>query len=1547
MILPDIDFTRIRPLDGTRHTGFEELCSQLASLENESPGAVFTRKGRGGDAGLECFFKLPSGEEVGWQAKYIFEWDASLGSQLDKSVEAALEKHPCLSRFVVCLPFDLPDSRPKPGKRGRPPKSARKKWEDWKDKWEKKANSQKRSLTISLWGKSELLSKLTIDKPAQTGRLLYWFDQETLTTQWLIEQFGKAKDALGSRYTPETNVELPIRRDFLAFARDPFLETTVQEWALSLPEKGASTLRSLERANGGSSATEITELSEALNELNDALRTDPIGPEALYPVERWKDAVADCYAAVRRALSWVYTLPEEEKKHGTTDQGWARHNLFDFGNILTEIQEALDSNQWALANAHAVLLTGAAGSGKSHLLADVVEHQVNLGRPALVVLGSAMIEGDPWRQIMTQLDLPSDLQAKQFLGMLDAAAQAAEVRALVCVDAMNERHGPEIWPERMAAFLKAAEPFPRVGIVLSCRSTYVRHVVPDTLGEHQLNSIKHEGFGGRGGEAANVYLAKRGIVRPGAPNLVPEFLNPLFLKTCCDFLDFEGKNELPRGLRGVSAIFEFYNNAVVRAVTKRMRLDPHLEVVERALKRFADLIVSDGVGYASKSDAIAAFDEILPPSGSLERSLLAQFESEGVIALEPVRQDNGSFVKMVRFTFERYSDHAIAKRLLDEHLDPSNPHASFANGTRLGEVAFGSRNYRFAGIIEALAIQLPETVQIEIADFRTEIDWTVENAFQESLLWRDQAFFSDRTLELVHRFNDEDGVRDVLVSVATEPGNKFNADYLHEQLKKLTMPDRDFEWSIYVNARGDESDPLGQLISWAMQNGMGAVEDERARLAATALGWLLTSSNRMIRDRATKALGCLFAERLDLTSSVLRLFADVDDLYVQERLFAAAYGAALQGKETHGLTDLALTAYELIFESGTPPCNELLRDHARGIVAYSDWRGVLPTSVDIALTLPPYQSSWPIEYVPDALIDTYKQDYDGQLFYDAIVSSVGEHGDFASYVVRHKVDRWSPSLLSATECPSSAKLAEDWIGKFRSSATTEQLEAFEALLTAAKAAKGELSYKKSPEKLALESAELAFQGALSAAEWEEYRVEAKHYIRQWKFAERSHDYSARFDEGWARRWICKRAHELGWTAEKFAAIERNSSSDRHDHRVERIGKKYQWLALGELIARMADNLMFMGQGYGDEGPRPYTGAREIGLRDMDPSLLVTKTHYDGWKQWPRTWWVPVEPRLRQIEPMDRLVWLEGESDLLNDPALIDLTDPKTSRKWLPLDAFAQWRQYGIDGTSREMQRETWYRVNCIVMAKEDEAQVARSLKGRILANSHDIPKFHLDSEYYLGEFPWCPGIKEADDWVKPNSWNDFGAPVRGTTAEYYHERGGYDYSIDETIRVKLPAPWLAEALDLSLFDGRQPRFVDPSGETRFFDPSVSEPGHAAALVDRDKFLSMLRRENLSAVWIISGEKGVFGGRDPHRGYGGRICHTAIYRMDANGFSREFHSEREYPIEEQLESFLGSQPPPEISKAYSRPHVPPPSVEKNLAIDDIDLGDLYRKLIEGE
>lgn len=59
---------------------------------------------------------------------------------------------------------------------------------------------------------------------------------------------------------------------------------------------------------------------------------------------------------------------------------------------------------------------------------------------------------------------------------------------------------------------------------------------------------------------------------------------------------------------------------------------------------------------------------------------------------------------------------------------------------------------------------------------------------------------------------------------------------------------------------------------------------------------------------------------------------------------------------------------------------------------------------------------------------------------------------------------------------------------------------------------------------------------------------------------------------WAGRWIAHRAISLGWTTDRFAAFERNHDlrRGREGHKAERFGKKYQWIAHRELLARLAD-----------------------------------------------------------------------------------------------------------------------------------------------------------------------------------------------------------------------------------------------------------------------------------------------------------------------------------------------------------------------------------------
>ncbi|TRO89472.1 hypothetical protein FKB34_14535 [Glycocaulis profundi] len=1498
----DINFHNVRPYDSSRQTGFEELCSQLASLEPLPEGAEFFRKGRGADAGIECFVKHADGSETGWQAKWLFDWNTSLASQLDKSIRTALTKHPKLTKFVVCLPFDLPDSR----KKGQ--KSALQKWEAWAAKWEATAAKENRSLKLELWGKSELSVRLTMDHPAYAGRLLYWFDVAHLTSGWFVEQFDKAKASLGSRYSPETNVELPIRQSFLGLARDPSLQVQIDEWLFQLVDAGRSAVAAVLRASKDRPIKHHDALKASVESIGGAFGGEPTPSNTPLNVDRLLAVVDDCANQARETLNWICEQKETEGgSMGVSPERWARENLFRFADLLGDVAVALRSDAWQRTNDAAVLLIGAAGIGKSHLLADIVEHQVHAGRPAILILGSSFNDDEPWHQIIKQLDLPPNTQTKTLLGALDAAAQASNVRALVCVDALNERRGTEIWPHRLAAFLKVAEAFPRVAVVLSCRTTYIAHVVPESLDASCLPRIRHEGFAENSGEAAKAYLDARGIVRPGTPNLVPEFNNPLFLKTCCDFLIKDGKTELPRGLHGVTAIFGFYTTAIVRTLNQRMGLVEAYQLLPKAITAFAAALAKTGDGYLPVSEAIDLFEAVLPSQGRLDRSLISQLENEGLLAVEPVLQDDDTTTMMVRFTFERISDHLVAKRLLDEHLNTTDVAKSFEVGTPLGEIVLGDHSYRFAGTIEAIAVQLPERTGVELPDVVTD-SWTVREAFWDSLLWRDQSFFTQRTLEIAKSMRALSEVQGLLLALSTEPKNRFNALFMHERLMPLSLTERDRRWSIFVAEYQNQPESAANiLIAWTLQNGMETIEDERAELVAITLTWFFTTTFRPIRDRATKALSALLANRLALASHTLRRFASVNDPYVLERLVSAAYGAALQGETTEGLPELAEAVFEVIFESGSPPPHALMREAAHGLLAYAETRGVGVGPERMAVATPPYRSAWPIEYVTDETVKSYTQPYGkGERYTDQIVSSTVNDGDFARYILDNLVSFFSPAPLGTNPLPSNRDLYDRWHNRFLSLASADQRRAFDELMANAKVVAGGSRYERTPEREQFNLAETAFKVQLTDDEWEEFRVTASAHAYWGQFSdwERTDD-RAKFDTGWGRRWVCKRAHDLGWTPALFAHFDRSVGYDRHDHRTERIGKKYQWIALHELAARLSDNVVYIG-GYSDfdeEENRGYGTARQVGLRDIDPSLLVTETHGDGWKEFPRTWWTPVEVRLRAFGPSQRRAWLDSDADIINEAGLIDVTDPQSKRRWLVLDNFSSWHQHGLDGERKEMQRDTWFRLTCVVVKKADESALLNDLSDTMLTSPEELPGLKIYGDQFLGEYPWHPSFTELGKWMEPGAWRSRAVPVRASVAEYYCERGGYDYSIEKSVSIHLPAPWLVNALKLRLANGRKLNFVDGKGRVQFFDPSVVQSGPRAGLVDRDAFLTALAREGLSAIWVIAGEKGIYGGGDSSQGFGGRVLHTGVYRLVDGEWDRRIYFEREDPSADQLKGFF--------------------------------------------
>src|SRR4051812_50032686 len=112
-----ISFDKIAPRNGSQDEAFEEFCCQVARNWPGVPaGSEFIRfRGAGGDGGVECVWRLPSGDEWGLQAKYIFDLNKAL-ADAGKSLTTAIAVHSRLTRYTVCFPFDLTGPTGRKGK---------------------------------------------------------------------------------------------------------------------------------------------------------------------------------------------------------------------------------------------------------------------------------------------------------------------------------------------------------------------------------------------------------------------------------------------------------------------------------------------------------------------------------------------------------------------------------------------------------------------------------------------------------------------------------------------------------------------------------------------------------------------------------------------------------------------------------------------------------------------------------------------------------------------------------------------------------------------------------------------------------------------------------------------------------------------------------------------------------------------------------------------------------------------------------------------------------------------------------------------------------------------------------------------------------------------------------------------------------------------------------------------------------------------------------------------------------------------------------------
>lgn len=227
-----MNWKNIRVYNNSQNSAFEELVCQLARQEKTGGYKRFVRNGTP-DGGVECFWELEDGRKIAWQAKYVFDIEGVI-AEADKSYNNALKSHATMCKFVIAIPFDLPD--PNYVRNGKQVKSALKKWEEKVTFWEEKAKKENKSVKVILWNSSELLQRMM--KPENEGMRYYWFNNEEFTSMWFQNRLENTINDLGPRYSPDLNVQLEIGKKFEYLRRGTKVYFNIQKIRISFIKAG-------------------------------------------------------------------------------------------------------------------------------------------------------------------------------------------------------------------------------------------------------------------------------------------------------------------------------------------------------------------------------------------------------------------------------------------------------------------------------------------------------------------------------------------------------------------------------------------------------------------------------------------------------------------------------------------------------------------------------------------------------------------------------------------------------------------------------------------------------------------------------------------------------------------------------------------------------------------------------------------------------------------------------------------------------------------------------------------------------------------------------------------------------------------------------------------------------------------------------------------------------------------------------------------------------------------------------------------------------------
>ena len=560
---------------------------------------------------------------------------------------------------------------------------------------------------------------------------------------------------------------------------------------------------------------------------------------------------------------------------------------YRFNNVIDILN--CKSIYGCLPSQKVLLIDGNAGEGKSHLLGNFCRDHIRCDGKAILLLGHKFISSERVeKQIIDQLSLSYDFQ--EFLEIIEGIGERDNRHVVIIVDAINESRNKDIWFIGLRDIISSIEKLNFVKFVFSVRSTYEDLVlaenVKDMIAKESIARITHRGFHGNIEEAFEMFSSFYDITFAPKDYFNQRLENPLFMSLFC-----KTYSQNPETLLNV---FDAYIMMKDKEIKESMSIQTNIRLLEEFINEVSSIFIETNSTSINESDLLSL--DFWGKHGFDKHKYIGYLEQSDVLYSSDYRKNEDTYFF---FSYQLMEEYFIAMSLLKKLPDRESVDEFFRKLLKkpLRIRSFSSGVF---GIFSALYSEkfndecisifdefiLPDETDDQyindyIFNFKTE--YVLAYSLRTSRAIKSNVFFSFIEKNMYKSIIDN--MWRVLFTASTIEGHPLNAKSLHLFLFPMSISYRYGLWTLYVNNLTSNEETIYNYIVMIQKGSLSSPNGERAKLMLMLFTWLLTSSNRTLRDNTSEAIIEILKTNFEICKELLVEFNDVNDPYVLQRLF--------------------------------------------------------------------------------------------------------------------------------------------------------------------------------------------------------------------------------------------------------------------------------------------------------------------------------------------------------------------------------------------------------------------------------------------------------------------------------------------------------------------------------------------------------------------------------------------------------------------------------------------------------------------------------------